>query len=106
MKAVLLGCLNSFVADYLVRQNLGGASLGFFILKQIAVPSREMIGDDVLEQVVPRVLELMYTAHDVAAFARDLGYDGPPFIWSRDRRERLRVELDALVAHLYGLTTD
>ena len=27
----------------------------------------------------PRVLELTYTAIDLAPFARDLGYTGPPF---------------------------
>jgi hypothetical protein len=42
----------------------------------------------------------------MAPFARDLGYDGPPFAWNEDRRARLRAELDAWYARAYGLTRD
>ena len=56
------------------------------------------------------MLELTYTAHDMAPFARDMGYvDGegsvlPPFIWDADRRLQLRAKLDAVFFHLYGVT--
>ena len=50
------------------------------------------------------VLRLTYTAHDMAPFARDLGYDGPPFIWNEEKRRHLRARLDALYFHLYGLS--
>jgi hypothetical protein len=55
---------------------------------------------------VPRVVELTYTAWDVQPFARDCGYDGPPFGWDDERRALLRAELDAWYAALYGLTRD
>ena len=42
------------------------------------------------------VLRLTYTANDMAPFARDLGYDGPPFIWDEEERRHLRARLDAL----------
>jgi hypothetical protein len=55
------------------------------------------------------VLALTYTAHDMAPFARDLGYVDskgklkPPFVWDpEDRRQRM-ARLDALFMHLYGL---
>ena len=50
------------------------------------------------------VLRLTYTAHDMAPFARDLGYHGPPFIWNQEKRRHLRARLDALYFHLYGLS--
>ena len=56
------------------------------------------------------VLELTYTAHDMAPFARDMGHVDeagevlPPFRWDEDRRLRLRAKLDALYFHLYGVT--
>ena len=56
--------------------------------------------------IVPRVLELTYTSHCMAPFARDLGHDGPPFAWDEDRRAQLRAELDAWYARAYGLTRD
>ena len=40
----------------------------------------------------------------MAPFARDLGYDGPPFIWNEEKRRHLRARLDALYFHLYGLS--
>jgi hypothetical protein len=56
------------------------------------------------------VLELTYTAHDMAPFARDLGHVDeagevkPPFIWDEERRLHLRARLDAVFFHLYGVT--
>ena len=56
------------------------------------------------------MLELTYTAHDMASFARDMGHvdaEGkvlPPFVWDEDRRLHLRAKLDALYFHLYGIT--
>ena len=42
----------------------------------------------------------------MAHFARDLGYDGPPFIWDEEERLHLRARLDALYFQLYGLSRD
>ena len=42
----------------------------------------------------------------MAPFARDLGYDGEPFIWDEEERRHLRARLDALYFHLYGLSRD
>ena len=62
------------------------------------------------EIVREAVLELTYTAHDMASFARDLGYlnEGgevkQPFVWDEERRLHLRAKLDAVFFHLYGVT--
>ncbi|MGA2795677.1 MAG: hypothetical protein ABSE69_19600, partial [Roseiarcus sp.] len=52
------------------------------------------------------VLRLTYTAFDMRPFARDMGYDGAPFIWNEDERRHLRARLDALYFHLYGITEE
>jgi hypothetical protein len=49
------------------------------------------------------VLELTYTAWDIAPFAHELGDDGPPFRWDEERRFLMRAELDAAFFHLYGI---
>lgn len=51
--------------------------------------------------LLPRVLELTYTAWDLEPFARDCGYEGPPFRWDEERRFLLRCELDAAFFYLY-----
>ena len=83
--------------------------MNFFVVKQLPVlPPETYLEDAVLdlkyvELVVPRVLELTYTAHDLKGFAADLGYQGPPFPWDDDRRHHLQSELDAIYSHMYGL---
>jgi hypothetical protein len=109
--AALYANLCSLVFDYLARQKIGGTSLTFFIIKQLPVlpPTRyaEMAGwashESQLAWLLPRVLELAYTAWDLEAFARDCGHEGPPFRWDEDRRFMLRCELDAAFFHFYGL---
>jgi hypothetical protein len=61
-------------------------------------------GETLAEWLRPRVLELVYTAWDLAPAARDLGDSGPPFRWEPERRAQLRAELDAAFFLLYGLT--
>jgi hypothetical protein len=56
--------------------------------------------------VKDHVLRLTYTAWDMEPFARDMGYDGPPFIWNETERRHLRARLDALYFILYGITAE
>jgi hypothetical protein len=87
-------------------------SLKFFVLKQLPVlppsvyqrPCAWSPGETLAEWLRPRVLELVYTAWDLAPAARDLGDSGPPFRWEPERRAQLRAELDAAFFLLYGLT--
>ena len=114
--ACLVANLSAFVLDYIARQKLGGTNLNFYILKQLAIHSPTTFfapdrcplvsAETWSEWILPRVLELTYTAHDLAPFACDLGYDGPPFIWDEERRFWLRTELDAAFFHLYGIARD
>lgn len=107
--SLVLANMNSLPFDWAARLSVGGANLNFFIVKQLPVLPPETYLDEVwegmryVEMVVPRVLELTYTAYDLKSFAQDLGYDGPPFAWDEERRHRLRCELDAIYAHLYKL---
>ena len=52
------------------------------------------------------VLRLTYTAHDMAPFARDMGYDGDPFPWDEEDRRDRRARFDALYFHLYGISRE
>ena len=106
----LLGTnLNATVFDFAARQKVQGQTLNLFIVEQLPVIAPEdyerRFGSTTARNLVRNhVLRLTYTAHDMAPFARDLGYDGPPFRWDEEERRHLRARLDALYFHLYGLS--
>ena len=110
----LQGIMSSFVLDYVVRQKLGGVNLNFYIFGQLPIPSPLTIeshskwdkSNSYKQWIVPRILELTYTAWDMEPLAKDCGYNGPPFRWDEDRRFLLRCELDAAYFHLYEIERD
>ncbi|MEW8959258.1 MAG: DNA methyltransferase [Moorella sp. (in: firmicutes)] len=137
--ACLAANFSCLILDYVARQKIGGTNLNFFLVKQLPVlPPAAYTGED-LTFIVPRALELIYTALDLEPFARDvwrdadpalrrelirrwedcwqgkrslnIDYNQPdfhlyPYRWNEERRARIRAELDAYYARLYGLTRD
>jgi very-short-patch-repair endonuclease len=134
ISAIHLSCflanLNVLIFDWALRQKIGGTHLTFFILRQLPVLPPSVYTAEDLRFIVPRVLELTYTAWDMKPFADDVwreadeglravirphpptpspaalgeGFPFPPFTWNEERRAILRAELDAYYARLYGLT--
>ncbi len=122
---------SAFVFDYMARQKMGNVTLNFFIVKQLPVlppttytQSCPWSGYETRithhAWLLPRVLELTYTAWDLLPFAQDVlpalgehpyaarfaGHVPPPFRWDEARRFLLRCELDAAYFHLYGIARD
>ncbi|MBU2720903.1 SAM-dependent DNA methyltransferase, partial [Acidithiobacillus ferridurans] len=104
--AVLLANLSALVFDFVARHKTGGTHMNYFIFKQLPVLAPDLYTAADFAFIVPRVLELTYTAHDLAAWAQDLGFKGQPYAFDPVRRAQLRAELDAYYARLYGLTRD
>lgn len=106
--------LSSFIVDFIARQKVGGTHIRYHTFKQLPLlPPQEFIRTGRYHQeetlwnwIQPRILELIYTAWDLEPFARDCGYEGPPFRWDDDRRFLLRCELDAAFFHLYDIERD
>lgn len=107
--ALVLANMNSIPLDWAARFSVGGTNMNFFIVKQFPVLPPEAYLEEACseltyaELVVPRILELTYTDNDLESFARDLGYEGPPFLWNVNRRHCLKCELDAIFALMYKL---
>ena len=108
--AVLLpALLSSFVCDFAARFKVGGTHLNFFIADQLPALPPEVFDqpapwsseETIREWLLPRVLELTFTAWELEPFAGEYGWDGPPLRWDDDRRFQLRCELDAAFYHLY-----
>ena len=114
--ALLVANFNAVVFDYVARQKIQGQHLNWFIVEQLPVVPPERyktvsFGTKTAEEIVcEAVLELTYTAHDMAPFAREMGHVDeqgeilPPFPWDADHRLQIRAKLDALYFLLYGVT--
>lgn len=112
LTALVSSNLSSFALDFVARLKVGGTHMNFFIINQIPVLSPHAYhqicpwlntGEKFYDWLLPRALELNYTAYDLSSFARDCGYDGPPFCWDEERRFLIRCELDAAYFHLYSI---
>ena len=97
---------NAIIFDYVVKQKASGGNLNYYIVRQLPVIPPENYTQKDIDYISSRVLELVYTAWDMKPFAEDMGYEGEPFIWDEQRRAKIRAELDAYYAKLYGLTRD
>lgn len=113
---LLAANFNSVPFDFVTRQKVQGQTLNLFIVEQLPVVppdtyEKVKFGKKTAGELVREaVLELTYTAHDMAPFAKDMGHvDGkgevlPPFTWDEERRLKLRAKLDAIYFNLYGIT--
>jgi len=121
----MLANLNSIPFDFIVRKKVGGSHLNNFILEQLPVIPHTAYTQPLIDLIAPRAIELTYTACDLEPFAQDIldeiGTDAwnqwfpqnpiqnnrpQPFKWNAERRFQLRAELNAIYAHLYGITRD
>jgi hypothetical protein len=89
-----------------------GLHLILFIVKHLPVLPPNTYGQScawtnghgsLRDWLVPRLLELTYTAWELDRFGKVCGWFGPRFIWDEARRFQLRSELDAAFFHLYGI---
>ena len=113
---LLAANFNATVFDFATRSKVQGQTLNLFIVEQLPVvpPNRYeevCFGTKTAAEIIREaVLELTYTAHDMAPFAKELGWVDaagevkPPFAWNAERRLRLLAKLDAVFFHLYGVT--
>ena len=99
--SLIVANLNTVAFDSIARHKVPTTHFVWFVLEQLPVVPLDRY---------EAVLELTYTAHDMAPFARDMGYVDAsgkvklPFTWDEDRRLILRSKLDAVFFYLYGVT--
>jgi hypothetical protein len=99
------GIANSMLLDWLLRQSVT-TTLNMFYLYQLPVP-RLPESDPRCRQIANRVARLVCVTPQYDDLARDVGLkshlDG---IKGSQERAVLKAEIDGLVAHLYGLTSE
>jgi hypothetical protein len=109
--ALWLGVANSMAMDFLVRKKVA-LSMSYTIMDSLPFP-RSVETDGPTLEITKRALRLACAGPEMAAFFRQTAVwpdvspdlEGPAF--NPQERERLRVEIEVLVARdLFGLTRD
>ncbi len=99
----LCAALNSFVADYFIRQQVT-SNVSQFAIHLLPVP-RPFTTSTAFRSVVSRAARLICTTPEFDDLAKTVGLKNHQNgATDPTERARLRAELDGLVAHLYGLT--
>jgi hypothetical protein len=104
-KLLLLGFLNSFVVDYCIRQMVA-TNINMFYIYQLHIP-RLKEDSDFYPQIIERVVKLICTTEEYA----DLWQEVTKTVWSEElaksfvaHHQKLRAELDGIIANIYGLS--
>ena len=129
INTILICCLYanlvSIPFDFVARQKVGWTHMNFYILEQLPLFSPTSYNENLIGFIASKTIELTYTAWDLKPFAEDVLKEispekwnewfpenplvegvPQPFRWDEERRLNLRCELDAVYAHLYGISKD
>ncbi len=97
--------LDALALDYIIRQRVS-ANVNFFYVYQLPVP-RLTEKDPAFAPIVERAARLICTTPEFDELAKSVGLkshkDG---VTDPAKRLKLRAELDAIIAYLYGLTEE
>jgi hypothetical protein len=96
----VLGVMNSLPFDYQARRYVE-THLNFFVLNLLCLPDPEATD---MEGIASRAARLSCVDERFQEFAREVGVECGPL--RPEERDRLRAEIDALVAIAYGLDED
>lgn len=101
----LTALFNGFTVDFSLRSRVS-ANLTQFYIFQLPVP-RLPEKEPVFKQIVERAAKLICTTPEFDDLAKEVGL-GSHKNGATDpaEREKLRAELDGIIAHLYGLTEE
>jgi hypothetical protein len=97
-RAVCLGVMNSLPFDWQARR-FAEVHMNFFILEGLVVPD---LPDEDFETIADAVARLSCVDDRFSHFAQSTGVEVGPL--DEAEHERLRIEIDALVARAWGLT--
>ena len=98
----LVGVMNSFVLDYLVRQKMS-FNINFNYFLELPVPEPGKDGK-YFEQIVKKTAQLVATTPEFDQLKKEIGI--PAGLKDENDRLLARAQLDVAVAKLYGITKE
>ena len=106
-KILLSGFLNSFVFDFQVRQKTS-TSISMHIFYQLTIP-RLNVTNKWFKPIVERAAKLICTTEEFAELWKDVmktEWNEKAIVKTETERNKLKAELDGIIAHIYGLTEE
>lgn len=103
----LLAFFNSLCIDYNLRQSVN-TNLSFYFLYQLPIP-RLTKSDYWFKKIVERVVKLICISDEFAELWKDImktEWAANKAIVKDEDRNKVRSELDGIIAHLYGLSEE
>ncbi len=100
--AYLVGMLDSFVVDYLIRQKMS-ANINFNFFLELPVPSPEQAGA-YYDQIAKKAAQLVATGEEFEQLKKETGVSHS--LTNENDRMLARAQLDVAVAKLYGITKE
>lgn len=104
---LLTSIFNSFVFDYALRRRMSGNNLNYFVLEECSIPNLQTLNavhSLAANTIVKLVKRLVLDAPRFGAQLASIYCASVPPVLDQAERTRLRAGIDALVAHLYGLS--
>jgi hypothetical protein len=102
--ACLLANLNSLIVDFIERIKQSSVSVNLFYVKQLPILSPAQYREKDVKYIAERVAQLTRNSDDIRAFWLT---DYPNYDYQgKKTRLKIRAELDAYFAKLYGLTRE
>ena len=104
----LLANMASIPFDFIAKNKISSMAFAYFAVEQFPIFPPYTYGEELYLEIKTRILELIYTTWDMKDFSIDFGLknDIKPFKWDLNRREKLKAELDAIFAMMYGFNQD
>ena len=101
---LLTSFFNSFVLDWVLRNKIN-ASVSFFYVLQLPVPP--FAEQSWCKEISSRASKLICTSPEYDELAKAVGLnDHTSGVTDATKRQAIRAEIDAIIAHIYGLTED
>jgi len=98
----LCGALNSFILDYVLRFKVS-ANISMFYVYQLPIP-RLTVHDRYCQTIAERVARVVCIGSEFDSLRQELLGSATAHVATNPiERQHLQNEIDALVAHLYGL---
>lgn len=101
-KIFIVACLNSFVLEWRVRQLATNNNISGFVIRQLPVP-RLTFGDKFFDEIVKRSASLLLADPELQEPFEELKVKA---VVDPHQRAKIRSEIDAYIALMYGLTED